>query len=143
MTSTSVIRYRIVQNDQKLNNFVKTMRKKIFFFVECMQGDYGDACLDKTSEAVQNSDFCKCLWNYKERYEMEASQNLYRLAAYLVSSVDETGYAQASACEVVEWQRVVVVVVVCLLLLLLLLPSVKEVVVIHALLLHHISRSKF
>lgn len=75
-----------------------------------MQGDYGDACLDKTSEAVQKSDFCKCLWNYKERYEMEASQNLYRLAAYLVSSVDETGYAQASACEVVEWQRVVVVV---------------------------------
>ncbi len=43
---------------------------------------------------------------------MEASQNLYRLAAYLVSSVDETGYAQASACGVAEWQRVVVVVVV-------------------------------
>ena len=32
---------------------------------------YGEACLERSNQAVMDSDFCKCLWSYKERYEDE------------------------------------------------------------------------
>ncbi len=50
-----------------------TLHNFVFPYLKLIR--YGEACLDKSEDAVKNSDFCKCLWNYKDRYENEVCEN--------------------------------------------------------------------